>query len=283
MSTTDHNPDFISVKFCCNEDFSEIIIAELDDLDYHSMMETDEGVEGYIEEDKYSEVEVQKLIDKYSDLTTITCTVSKVEKRNWNEDWEKNYDPIIVDNQCLVRATFHEIEGDYPYEIIINPRMSFGTGHHATTYLMLKNQMEIEHSGKRVMDAGCGTAILAIMASKLGASEVVAFDIDSWSIDNAPENVSLNNCTNIDVYGGTIDEVKPEGKFDIILANINKNVLLDEIKYYQEYLVDNGVLVLSGFYSPDVPDLVNEAKKYDLHLVNEKSRNDWSSIVFEKR
>ncbi|UII34140.1 50S ribosomal protein L11 methyltransferase [Fulvivirga ulvae] len=274
--------EFIGVKFSCSEDFSEIIIAELGELGYNSMMETEDGVEGYIEIEKFSGQDVKDLVAKYAKLTPLSYTIEEVERKNWNEDWERNYDPIIVEDRCLVRATFHKIEEKYPYEIIITPKMSFGTGHHATTYLMLKNQMEHDHRGKRVLDAGCGTAILAIMASKLGAKEVIAYDIDSWSIENAPENVELNQCNNVSVFGGTIESLHLEGHFDIILANINKNVLLDEIKHYQAYLPEKGVLMLSGFYDSDDQDLQDEAARYGLQLLGRSSRNYWSSLVFEK-
>lgn len=275
--------EFIAVKFSCSEDFTEIIIAELGELGYNSMMETDDGVEGYVEIEKFSEQDIRDLIARYAEVTQLSYTVEEVERKNWNEEWEKNYDPIIVEDKCLVRATFHQIDKQYPYEIVITPKMSFGTGHHATTYLMLKNQMALDHKGKRVLDAGCGTAILAVMASKLGAKEVIAYDIDSWSIENAPENVELNQCENVSVFGGTIESLQLEGHFDIILANINKNVLLDEIRHYQAYMPEKGILVLSGFYETDDEDLQNEATKFGLHLLNKSSRNNWSSLVFEKR
>lgn len=283
MSAEKLPAEFIGVKFSCSEDFAEIIVAELGELGYNSMMETEEGVEGYIEIEKFSEQDVKDLVARYAELTPISYTTEEVERKNWNEDWEKNYDPIIVEDQCLVRATFHKIDKHYPYEIIITPKMSFGTGHHATTYLMLKNQMELDHKGKRVLDAGCGTAILAIMASKLGAREVIAYDIDSWSIENAPENVELNHCNNVSVFGGTIESLQLEGQFDIILANINKNVLLDEIQHYQTYLPEKGILVLSGFYDADDQDLQDEAARYGLHLLSNSTRNYWSSLVLEKR
>ncbi|ELR69834.1 Ribosomal protein L11 methyltransferase [Fulvivirga imtechensis AK7] len=275
--------DFISVRFACSESFKEIIIAELDALGYNSMMETDEGVEGYIEKEKFAEQEVEDLVDRYKDATTISYELEEVITRNWNEEWEKNYDPIIVDDQCLVRATFHPSDQSYPYEIIINPKMSFGTGHHATTYLMLKTQMDLDHRGRRVLDAGCGTAILAIMASKLGAREVIAYDIDSWSIENAPENVVLNGCENIAVLEGTIGTLGLQGQFDIILANINKNVLLAELGAYVSYLSPGGTLVLSGFYESDEADLIKKAEENHLQFLNKNSRNYWSVLIFEKK
>lgn len=275
--------DFIGVKFTCEENFKEIIIAELGEMGYNSMMETDEGVEGYIETDQFDEGQVKELIQKYQDLTPITYTVEEVVSRNWNEEWEKNYDPIIVDDRCLVRATFHQADKHYPYEVIINPKMSFGTGHHATTYLMLKMQMSVDHKGKRVLDAGCGTAILAIMAEKLGAREVMAYDNNSWSTENAPENIKLNQGKNISVQEGTIKTINISGTFDIILANINKNVLLEEMKEYQSYLPPEGKLALSGFYESDEADIIKEANAQQLHLIKKESRNDWSALLFEKK
>lgn len=275
--------DFINVRFTCSEPFKEIIIAELDMLGYNSMMETDDGVEGYIEEGKFVEQDVKELIDRYKDTATISYEVEEVVTRNWNEEWEKNYDPIVVDDQCLVRATFHPGDESFAYEIIINPKMSFGTGHHATTYLMLKTQMDINHKNKRVLDAGCGTAILAIMASKLGAREVIAYDNNSWSTENAPENVALNCCDNITVLDGTIGTLGLQGQFDIILANINKNVLLEEMAAYVSYLVPKGTLVLSGFYESDEADMVKKAEENHLQLISKNSRNYWSVLIFEKK
>lgn len=275
--------EFMNVKFSCDEDFKEIIIAELDDLGYNSMMETDTGVEGYIEIEKFNEAEVKALVDKYQPATAISYELEEMASRNWNEEWEKNYDPIVVDDRCLVRATFHKAEKSYPYEIVINPKMSFGTGHHATTYLMLKIEMELDHKNKRVLDAGCGTAILAIMASKLGAREVIAYDNNSWSTENAPENIDLNACTNVTVQEGTITTIDISGTFDIILANINKNVLLEEMNQYTRYLAPKGHLVLSGFYESDEEDLLKEAGHNGLQLLSKESRNYWSALLFEKK
>jgi len=272
--------DYKSLNFSCDEAFREILIAELSVLDFDSMMETKDGLETYIESEKLNLEEVDEIVSRYSDAG-LSYSVTLVTSRNWNEEWEKNYDPINVDNQILVRASFHEAKS-FPYEIIVNPRMSFGTGHHATTYLMLKNQLSIDHTNKRVLDAGCGTAILAIMAEKLGASETVAYDNNSWSIENAPENVGLNNCTNITVLEGTIDTITISGTFDIILANINKNVLLEEMNKYVQVLSDDGLICFSGFYEDDNTDLINQAQKNRLTLELSGNKNHWSTLVFRK-
>ena len=205
----------------------------------------------------------------------------RIEKQNWNEEWEKNYQPIIVDDRCMIRAHFHHPDKKYPYEIIITPKMSFGTGHHQTTYLMVKNQMEIDHKNKRVMDAGCGTAILSIMASKLGAREVEAFDIDDWSVVNGQENMEVNHCTNINLRQGKITAFDFGAPFDIILANINKNVLLEEMNLYVKQMKPGSLLLLSGFYEKDIPDLLAEAEKYSLKEIRRDNRETWAALLLQ--
>ncbi len=274
--------DYIGVSFRCSEEFKEILIAELGALGFESMLEKETGIEAYILDDQFNSDDIEDLLKRYSS-ERISYSVEKVATRNWNEEWEKNYEPIIVEDKCIVRATFHDPAPAFPIEIIINPRMSFGTGHHATTYLMLQQQMELDHQNKRVLDAGCGTAILAVMAEILGASEVIAYDNNSWTIENAPENLSLNNTKNIQILEGTIGTLGLNGKFDIILANINKNVLLDEMQDYVSYLNDPGVLILSGFYSQDEKDLIGLAESLGLVLVKTLRRNDWSTLRFEKK
>ena len=188
----------------------------------------------------------------------------------------------MVENKCLIRASFHQVEKRYPYEIIITPKMSFGTGHHQTTWLMVKNMLEMDHAGKRVMDAGCGTAILSILASKLGAKEVEAFDIDEWSVENGNENTAINQCSNVNIQQGKITEVDLTGSFDIILANINKNVLLDELKIYASYLTGGGILLLSGFLSLDIADLLKEASRHSLAEVKRDQRDTWASLQLKR-
>jgi ribosomal protein L11 methyltransferase len=267
------------LQVSCSVELSEMIIAELADAGFDTFMENDEGFEGYADEDKFDKQAVKGIYEKYNRLQPITFTFDKIEKKNWNEEWEKSYEPIIVDDRCLIRAHFHQIEKRYPYEIVITPKMSFGTGHHQTTYLMVKAQMDIDHQNKRVMDAGCGTAILSIMASKLGAYQVEAFDIDEWSVVNGNENISINGCENIQIQQGKIDEVNLHGKFDIILANINKNVLMAEMHAYASYLFTGGLLLLSGFFTRDIDDLMAEASKYKLQEVKRDERENWASLL----
>lgn len=266
----------------CTTGFAEILMAEVAEAGFETFIETDIGFEAYVEMEKFDRSRLDEISEKYKEDAGLTFSFTRVEKRNWNEEWEKSYEPIIVDNRCLIRASFHHIPEKYPHEITITPKMSFGTGHHQTTYLMVKNQLGIDHEDKRVMDAGCGTAILSVLASKLGAREVFAFDIDEWSMVNGRENAAVNDCFNIELRQGKIDEVRPQGEFDIILANINKNVLLQEISAYQSFLPCEGLLLLSGFYTHDIDDLLAEANTHGLHEKNRDERQGWASLLLQK-
>ena len=272
---------YTQLTVTCSPDFTDILIAELSEGGFDTFQENENGFDAYAEGDNFSQEIVDEVKSRYAQVTELDFSFQKIEKKNWNEEWEKNYEPIDVDGKCLIRADFHKPAKKFPYEIIITPKMSFGTGHHQTTYLMIKNQMNIDHKDKRVMDAGCGTAILAIMASKLGATEIEAFDIDEWSVVNGEENKELNNTKNIRIQQGKISEVSLTGKFDIILANINKNVLLSEMKIYASYLTPSGKLLLSGFYTHDIDDLKSESAKYKLKEVLRDERQTWACLHLE--
>jgi ribosomal protein L11 methyltransferase len=272
---------YTQLNVTCSPDYIDILIAELSEAGFDTFQENENGFDAYAEDDKFSNDIVEEVKERYSAATPLIFSFQKIEKKNWNEEWEKNYEPIDVEGLCLIRAHFHQPTKKYPFEIIITPKMSFGTGHHQTTYLMIKNQMTIDHKDKRVMDAGCGTAILAVMASKLGATEVEAFDIDEWSVVNGEESKDLNNTKNIHIQQGKISEVNLTGKFDIILANINKNVLLAEIKTYASFLQPKGKLLLSGFYTHDVDDLKTEAAKYNLKEISRDERETWACLQLQ--
>jgi ribosomal protein L11 methyltransferase len=273
---------YTRLQVVCDPEFSEILMAEIAEVGFDTFMETEKGFEAYVEEKKFDADQLGEVKEKYKAVNPLLFFWDTIQKKNWNEEWEKNLEPIIVDDRCLIRAEFHKIEKKYPYEIIITPKMSFGTGHHQTTHLMIKSQMDIDHANKRVMDAGCGTAILSIMASKLKAKEVEAFDIDEWSVINGKENIENNHCPNIQLQQGKIDEMKFNGKFEIILANINKNVLLAEMGTYSSYLETGGQLLLSGFYTKDINDLLEEAHKHGLAEVNRDERESWAALLLKK-
>ncbi len=270
------------LQVICDPEFFEILMAEVAEAGFDTFIETEKGFEAYVEGSQFDQQTLSFIEEKYKHVNPLLFFQDRIEKKNWNEEWEKNVDPIIVDDTCLIRAAFHKIEKKYPYEIIITPKMSFGTGHHQTTHLMISRQMKMDHQNKRVMDAGCGTAILSIMASQLGAKEVEAFDIDAWSVENGEENAANNNCSNIHIQQGKISEVKLEGKFEIILANINKNILLSEMSIYDSYLAEGGQLLLSGFYVHDIEDLKKEASKYQLTEVAHDERETWACLLLQK-
>ena len=274
---------YTRLQVVCDSEFSEILMAEVAEAGFDTFMETEKGFEAYTEGKKFDADLLDSILEKYQHVSPLVFFRDEVQKQNWNEEWEKNVEPIFVEDQCLVRAEFHKIEKKYPYEIIITPKMSFGTGHHQTTYLMLKNQMRIDHRNKLVMDAGCGTAILSIMASKLGAKKIEAFDIDEWSVINGKENAEINHCNNITIRQGKISDLQFENNFDIILANINRNILLDEMKYYSAALVSGGHLLLSGFYEKDIPDLREEALKFGLMELQRDDRETWACLLLQKK
>ena len=273
---------YTRLQVICHPDFGEILMAEVAEAGFDTFLETEKGFEAFAEEMKTDALLLEQIKEKYKHVQPLIFFQDKVHKQNWNEEWEKNVAPVIVDDRCLIRAEFHKIEKKYPYEIIITPKMSFGTGHHQTTYLMVKNQLDIDHVNKRVMDAGCGTAILSVMASLRGAKEVEAFDIDDWSIENGRENAEMNHCSNINIQQGTIREFGWPDKFDIVLANIKKNVLLNEMKVYSKTLATGGILLLSGFYVHDIDDLLKEAAKHGLQEDRHDQNEGWASILLKK-
>ncbi len=269
---------YLSLQFRCSDELTEILIAELSEMSYDSFWEQEEGFEAYILAAEFEVDTLEQMLSKYKNMGQVSYTTSRIEEKNWNVEWESNFEPIVVDDQCLVRADFHKMDRKFPYEIVINPKMSFGTGHHATTYLMLSWQLEIDHTQNKVMDAGCGTGILAIMAHLKGANKILAFDNNEWAVDNSRENFELNDCPEIKMFSGTVEDVSEEEKFDIILANINRNVLLDEMHQYAARLKPNGTLLLSGFYNYDAPLIEEKAKVNGLDVRGQKERNDWMAL-----
>uniref|UniRef100_UPI0040484F1C 50S ribosomal protein L11 methyltransferase n=1 Tax=Algoriphagus sp. TaxID=1872435 RepID=UPI0040484F1C len=273
--------EYVQVTLTCLEEYREILIAELAAIGFDSFLETETGIEGYVLQEQFSRDSFDEVISTYRESAALTVVEGVLPKVNWNEEWEKNYDPIEVGKLVYVRASFHSPQPGFQYEIVINPKMSFGTGHHATTFQLLSLQGNIDHQGKRVLDVGSGTGILAIMAHLLGAKEVEAFDIDSWCVDNGNENFELNGLST-QMGLGTIREVKPKGPYELILANINKNVLLDELAIYTSLLAPQGILLLSGFYSEDIDDLNQAASLNGLHLTTQSTKENWAALEFQK-
>lgn len=274
---------YTQLSVTCQPDLNEILIAEISQAGFESFLETDNGFEAYVEEEKYDPLLLQEIQTRYVGAGSIQYAFQKILKENWNEQWERSITPINIENRCYIRAHFHEAVVDFPFEIIITPKMSFGTGHHATTYLMVKMQLELEIENKRVMDAGCGTCVLSILASKQGAAQVEAFDIDEWSVTNSLENIENNNVNQVRVSKGTIAEMKFHQPFDVILANINKNILMVEMSAYAHHLQNDGLLLLCGFYISDIPDLINEAAKFGFVESKRDEKEGWAALLFMKK
>ena len=272
---------YLEIEIPASSELHEILIAELSFNNYDSFQEQEDQLMAYILEEDFSEEVLKDILSRYN--VTNSFKVSTLENKNWNEEWEKNFDPITVNDDCYVRATFHEEKG-VPYEIIINPRMTFGTGHHSTTQLMMRTQFDINHEGKTVIDAGCGTAVLAVLAKKLRASTVSGNDIDEWAYENALENCKLNDCHDINIAQGTAEEVFDAGnQVDILLANINKNVLLSELDFYSQLVKSGGQLLLSGFYEKDIEDIAKKASSVGFTKLSYKTLNAWACILFDRQ
>ncbi len=271
---------FLEISVSCETQFTEIYIAELSAIGFDAFVENESGFAAYIEQPQFDQASLTDIVERYKDIARLEYQLKPVEKQNWNEVWERNYEPIFIDDQCVVKASFHDIPKKYPYEITINPKMSFGTGHHETTYLMLKTMLTMDLEGKKVLDVGCGTGILAIMSQLMKASTIEACDIDEWCVENSRENIALNQCDKVNVKLGDVTSI--EGKFDVILANINRNVLLHDIPYYAELLGAKGKLLLSGFYKDDVPIIKKLAEDQDFRLSTISNKHNWSCVLFEK-
>lgn len=271
---------YIELSLQIDLDFNEIMMAELAELGFETFVETEDGLEAYVQEELFEDLAVKNMLETYAERTPISYAFKHIAKQNWNEEWEKNFQPISIGNDIYVRADFHEPQPNYLYEIIITPKMSFGTGHHETTSMVMEHQLTISHQDKKVLDVGTGTGILAVLAEKLGAKYVSAFDIDEWSVENTMENIALNNTSKIAVRLGTIED-EPKDKYEIVLANINRNILLQQIPAYATFMAEGASLIISGFYEADIADIQVVAESVGLKKVAQLSKNQWASVVFK--
>lgn len=259
--------------------WSEILMAELIGIGFDSFTEEHDGILAYIQEDLYSEEALKDLNLLNSLDVEISYESRQMPNINWNEEWEKNFTPINIDDKVLIRAEFHESQ-NLLYEIIIQPKMSFGTGHHATTHLMIQQMYDMDFKDKKVLDMGCGTSVLAIFAKQRGAGETLAIDIDEWSVENSHENAERNN-VDLKIELGTAENLGKE-KFDVILANINRNILISDIPTYVKDLNDGGELLLSGLCFFDVDDILEVCKAQNLTLERQLQREEWVSLLLRK-
>lgn len=261
---------------------SDILASQLGDAEFESFVSTDKGLDAYIQTKSINEETINKLIASFPFEATISYTKELLENKNWNEEWEKYFfKPIVIDDKCVIHSSFHKDFPKLKYEIIIDPKMAFGTGHHETTSLMVSEILNLELAGKTVLDMGCGTSILAILASMRGATAITAIDIDDWCTENSIESIALNHINNIDVLLGDAS-LLPGRIFDVILANINRNILLNDMKIYAECLQKNGNLLMSGFYTEDIPYIETEAKKQGLSMLHSRERNNWAVVKMIK-
>jgi ribosomal protein L11 methyltransferase len=260
----------------------DVLTAQLGEIGYDSFLETETGIEAYIPAPRYHEDNLFEVIKSFEEDFTFEVGNEIIKSQNWNEVWEKNYfKPLVINNECVIRAPFHT---DFPkakYEIIIEPNMAFGTGNHETTTMMIETILENDMKKMKILDMGCGTGILGILASMKGAKNVTAIDIDEWSYTGAKENARLNHIENMEVKLGDAILLGKE-KFDIIFANIHKNVLLNDIKAYSDVLQFEGLLIVSGFYREDIPEIKTKAESLGLKDSGFKSKNNWVAHAFKK-
>jgi ribosomal protein L11 methyltransferase len=257
---------------------SEMLMAWLFEFSFDSFEEADGELIGYIAKDAFEEHKAGIT----QQIGSAEWTVSEIENKNWNEDWESNFQPIVIEDQLHIRASFHSADPNIPLEIVIDPKMSFGTGHHQTTYLCSKTVMKLDVAGKDIMDMGSGTGILAILAKLKNANRVVAIDNDEWAFENCKENVVANGCESIEVLLGDALTLEGMGQFDLFIANINRNILLRDLQLYAPHVKSGGQLLLSGFYAEDVQLLTDEASSHGFSLDSKDSRNNWCTLLFSK-
>lgn len=265
-----------------NDMVKDVLAYRLSEIGYDSFIPAENGLEAYIPISLFSDDKLKNVISNFDLDGEFEYSVVEMEDRDWNEEWEKNYfEPIVIDNRCLIQSSFHQPKGIYEYRILIDPKMAFGTGHHQTTGLILRQILDMNLENKSVLDMGCGTAVLAILAAYRNAKTVVAIDIDEWAFNNALENVKLNNVPNIRVELGGAELLGKE-TFDVIFANINRNILLQDIPIYSNVLNDEGVIIMSGFYIDDIAVIRSRCEECGLHFSNFAEDTHWASVVCVK-
>jgi len=260
----------------------DVLVSQLAETGYESFVETEGGIDAFVPAPQFNESELEFVLSAFEDDFSFSVHKELIKSRNWNEEWEKNYfEPLVINNECVIRAPFHKAFPKAKYEIVIEPNMAFGTGNHETTSMMVETILELDLNKKSVLDMGCGTGILGILASMKGAASVLAIDIDDWSYSGATANAEVNKISNMKVKLGDASLLGSDS-FDVILANIHKNVLLNDMPLYEKVLLPGGILVMSGFYNEDLRDITEKAIAVGLKPAGFKTKNNWVAAGFEK-
>ena len=266
----------------CTEVVNDVLSAVLGEVGFESFVEQADGIAAYIQKDLYSENALKEALANFPlPDTQVEYTYQEAEDKDWNEEWEKNFfQPIIIGDRCVIHSTFHHDIPQAEYDIVINPQMAFGTGHHETTSLIIGELLDNNLQGKSLLDMGCGTSILAILARMRGAVPCTAIDIDEWCVRNSLENIELNGVDRISVFQGDASALKGKGPFDVIIANINRNILLNDMKQYVSCMHPGSELYMSGFYVDDIPVIKAEAESNGLHFAHYREKNRWAAVKF---
>ena len=266
----------------CNETVNDVVSALAGEIGFESFVEWENGVQAYIQQNLFDEEALKSMVADFPlPDTTVEYTIAEAEDKDWNEEWEKNFfQPIVIGDRCCIHSTFHKDTPQTEYEILINPQMAFGTGHHETTSSIISELLEADLQGKAVLDMGCGTSILAILASMRGADPITAIDIDDWCVNNSRDNIALNGINNITVEWGDANLLKGRAPFDVIIANINRNILLADMAQYAACMHPGSELFMSGFYVEDIPVIQEKAESLGMEFIHHREKNNWAAVKF---
>lgn len=276
--------EFVFRTTPCTETVNDVLSAVLGEVGFESFIEQTDGIAAYIQKQLFNEESLKEALAEFPlPNTQIEYSYQDAEDKDWNEEWEKNFfQPIIIGDRCIIHSTFHRDVPKAEYDIVINPQMAFGTGHHETTSLIINELLDSNLQGKSLLDMGCGTSILAILARMRGATSCTAIDIDEWCVRNSLENIALNHVDNITVFQGDASSLADQGPFDVVIANINRNILLNDMKHYSARMNSEAELLMSGFYVADIPAIQAEAERNGLHFIHHKEKNRWAVVKFKK-
>ena len=266
----------------CNETVNDVVSALAGEIGFESFVEWENGVQAYIQQSLFNEEALKSMVAEFPlPDTEIEYTIVEAEDKDWNEEWEKNFfQPIVIGDRCCIHSTFHKDTPQTEYEILINPQMAFGTGHHETTSSIISELLEADLQGKSVLDMGCGTSILAILASMRGAGPITAIDIDDWCVNNSCDNIALNGIDNITVEWGDANLLKGREPFDVIIANINRNILLADMAQYAACMHSGSELYMSGFYVQDISVIQEKAESLSMKFIHHREKNNWAAVKF---